>query len=71
MVRYATGIKDTDDHFWRLIVSRYCGSEKLEAFDVSLSDLIAIKSFCDKAIKCLQTDGDRNLETKESDNERE
>lgn len=59
MVRYATGDKDYDDHMWRMVVSNYCGSNKLASIDVTVSDLVKIKSFCDKAIDYLMSDGGR------------
>lgn len=59
MVRYSTGEKEHDDYMWRMVVSNHCGSTKLESIDVTVSDLVKIKSFCDKAIDCLMSDGDR------------
>lgn len=60
MVRFSTGPKDNDEKLWRMVVSKSCGSEKLECIDVTISDLVRIKSFCDKAIDCLNTDGGRS-----------
>jgi len=62
LARYSDGKQDTyhqEDSFWRLIVSLDCGSKRLTAIDVTVSDLVAIKSFCDRAIETLNTDGDR------------
>ena len=65
MVRYSDGKTDTyhkEDVIWRMIVSNFCGSEKLAAIDVTISDLVKIKSFCDEAINTLKSDGNREAE---------
>ena len=57
--RYA----DSDDNAkWEFSVHRgFCGSTMTSHF-LSVKDLIAIKAFCDKAIKLIQTDGGRKKE---------
>ena len=62
MVRYSTGDKDHDASLWKLVISHFCGSKKLIDIEVNMSDLLAIRSFCDKAIDSLKTDGGRMVE---------
>ena len=59
LVRFTAGSGEEQTKLWRLIVSRWTGRQQLESIDIDVSDLIAIKAFCDKAIECLQTDGGR------------
>lgn len=59
MIRYSSGSKDDDEYFWKLVISEHCGSKRLAQLEVSISDLTKIKQFCDRAIKCLHSDGDR------------
>jgi hypothetical protein len=57
--RYATGIKETDDSLWKLIISDYCGVKKHASIEVSIQDIICLKNFCEKALEELKTDGGR------------
>ena len=62
MVRYSDGKTDTyhqEDAFWRCVISHYCGRDKLATFDASVSDLVQLKVFCDRALETLRTDGGR------------
>lgn len=59
IVRYSTGSKPEDHYLWKLVISEFCGSKKLAAIEVTMDDLQKIKSFCDKAIEDLKTDGGR------------
>lgn len=66
MVRYSDGKTDTyhkEDVIWRLVVSNLYGSEKLAAINVTISDLVTIKSFCDQAMDTLRSDGNRSEDT--------
>lgn len=59
MIRYSTGQKPDDEFLWKLIVSEFCGNKRLHSMEVKLEDLQKIKTFCDKAIEMINTDGGR------------
>jgi hypothetical protein len=60
MVRYCDGANaENEDAFWRCVISRHCGINRLAAFEVSIKDLIEIEEFYDRAIDTVKSDGER------------
>jgi hypothetical protein len=56
--RFTAGSSTCPDVLWRLQVTGLPGT-KLAEFDANVMDLRAIATWCERAIKCLNTDGER------------
>ncbi len=58
MVRFASAGSDAR-HFWRFSVSRYCGREPLIEIDADAATLREMRTFIDRALETVATDGGR------------